>query len=158
MNEALTAIESWPLAEELRRSLYLYPLVNALHIFGLALLIGSILPFDLRILGLFRDVPLQPLAGFLPGVAAAGLSIAVIAGALLFIVRPLDYAENPAFLIKIALVGLGTMNAVVQQLSPGFRAIIAGGRPSAAIRMRAGLSLAVWPAALLAGRAIGYIE
>lgn len=158
MTGLLAAVEAWPLAETLRRSLVLYPLVNAAHILGLALLVGGIVPLDLRVLGLFRDLPIAPLARLLPLMAAAGLVVAIVAGALLFIVRPLDYAGNPAFLTKLALVGAGTANAVLQQSSRGWREVVRGGRPSAGVRARALASLAIWPAALVAGRMIGYLD
>ena len=39
--------------------------------------------------------------------------LAVATGFLLFSVRPLTYAQNPAFLTKISLVALGVVNALV---------------------------------------------
>lgn len=158
MEATLAAVEAWPLAASLRRSLYLYPLVNALHIIGLALLFGAIVPLDLRLLGFFRTVPIQPLARILPGIAASGLLLAIAAGALLFIVRPLDYWANPAFLTKLTLVSAATANALAQQSGANWRSLAGGGEPSGAVRVRASLSLVLWSAAIIAGRAIGYLD
>lgn len=158
LTDFLTAIEAWPLAAFLRRSLILYPLVNALHILGLAFLVGAIAALDLRILGLFGKVPLEPLARALPPVAAAGLAVAVAAGLLLFIVRPLDYVSNPAFLVKIGLVAAGVANALTQRQAAGWGAVLDGLAPDARLKVGAVLSLSIWCAAVVAGRWIGYLD
>ena len=83
--EALAAtVEGLALAEWLRFSRWGYAAVNALHIFGIALLVGAIVPLDLRLLGLWRSVELAPLYRMLSRIAAAGLLLAIASGALLF--------------------------------------------------------------------------
>ncbi len=156
--ELLAALEASAVASALRRSLILYPVVNALHILGIALLVGGIVPFDLRALGLFGAIPLAPLARFLPNVAAAGLIIAAMAGFLLFSVKPFDYAANPPFLTKMTLVALGVANAVAQRRSAGWHALLAGEAPGARVKLGAALSLVIWCAALMAGRMIAFVE
>lgn len=158
LDEWLLDLEASPLAAPLRASFYVYPFVNAAHVFGIALLVGSILPVDLRLLGLFRRIPL---AGFVPvmtAFSAVGLTIAVISGILLFTVQALDYAYNPAFLTKIALVALGTGNALGLRWTAAWRAARAGSGVSPGLRASALLSLVIWPAALLSGRWIGYLQ
>jgi hypothetical protein len=92
----LQALQGWELAALLRRSVYVYPLVNAAHVFSLALLIGAILPADLRMLGLFQGVAAPPFLRLMTAIAATGLALAVATGFLLFSVQPLEYAYNPA--------------------------------------------------------------
>ena len=53
------ALEATALATGLRNSVWSYPLVNAAHILGVALLVGSIVPLDLRLLGAWRSAPLE---------------------------------------------------------------------------------------------------
>lgn len=156
--ELLGALEASVVASTLRRSLILYPIVNALHLFGIALLVGAIVSFDLRAFGFFADVPPRSLARFLPNVAAAGLALAAVTGVLLFIVKPFDYAANPAFLTKLALVLLGTANALAQRHSAGWQALLAGGEPGTRVKLGAALSLVIWCAALMAGRTIAFLE
>lgn len=155
--DALAALQQSPVAALLRQSLYLYPLVNALHILGIGLLVGAILPADLRLLGLFRHRPLQLLVPFLTGAAAFGLALAVATGILLFSVKPLEYAVNAAFLSKLALVAAGTANALALRLTPAWRTAMAGGPATARLRLGAAVSLVVWPAALLPGRFIAFL-
>jgi hypothetical protein len=158
LDQWLLDIEASPLAGALRAAFYVYPMVNAAHILGIALLVGSILPVDLRLLGFFRRIPL---AGFLPvmtAFSALGLAIAVVTGVLLFTVQALDYVYNPAFLTKIALVAVGIVNAVALRFTGGWRAALAGGGITSGVRTSALLSLVLWPTALFSGRWIGYLQ
>lgn len=158
MVEAVLAwLEASPPAEALAASRHVYPLVNAAHILGLATLFGSILALDLRLLGAFSTIPVRPLALALPRVAASGLALAVVTGFLLFTVEPSDYAAHPAFLTKVALVGLGTIHALLVHRSTGWRALVHGDAPVAPrLRGSAALSIALWTAAIVAGRLIAF--
>jgi len=153
----LQALQNWEVAALIRRSLLLYPLLNATHIFALTLLIGTILPADLRILGLFPSLPAGPFLRVMTAISAAGLMLAVATGFLLFSVQPLEYAANAAFLTKISLVALGTVNATIIRFSAGWRKVLASGVASPGLRIGALLSLTIWIAALLAGRWIAFL-
>lgn len=154
----LEALAAWPVAAALRRSAILYPLVNAAHILGIGLLIGSIASLDLRLLGAFRTVPLAQVGPMLSRVAGFGLLLAVVTGALLFSTRPGAYAGNPAFLAKLGLVALGVANAAALRLGRGWPAVLAGAPVPPGLRAAALLSLLVWIAAILAGRWIGFLQ
>lgn len=142
----------------LRASMPAYALVNALHILGLGLLVGAVAALDLRLLGAVRTLPAAPLAALLERVAGAGLALALVTGLLLFSVRPAAYLGNPAFLLKLGFVGAGLLNVLVLRFGPGWRALASGARPSAAVRIGVAFSLALWIAALLAGRWIAFVE
>jgi len=81
--ELLTALQNLEPVAALRASRWVYPLVNAGHIAGIALLVGAILPRDLRLLGAWRSVPLDLLSRVLLPVAIAqgGIPISVRARA-----------------------------------------------------------------------------
>jgi hypothetical protein len=151
LTDLLAALEATRIAEALRASRVAYPLVNAGHVLGIALLVGAIVPLDLRLLGAWRSVPLAPLARVLRPVAAAGLALAMVTGSLLFAVSAREYWASGIFPAKMALVALGTLNAVA----------IAGPRLAAASPARRRIaalgSLGAWTAALFAGRWIGYV-
>ena len=91
-------LEATELAAALRNSVWSYPLVNASHIFGVALLVGSIVPLDLRLLGAWRSVPLAPLWTVLSRIAGIGLVMAIIFGVLLFITRATEYVASNFFI------------------------------------------------------------
>jgi hypothetical protein len=150
-------IEALPHSVALRKSVTLYILVNAAHILGIGLLVGAILPLDLRLAGILRMGRIADLAPFLVRVAAAGLTTAILTGLLLFSVKPGEYAANPAFLAKIGLVALALANIVLQHRTEGWRRVRHGASPNLPVRVHAGLSLAIWLSALLAGRWIGFL-
>ena len=51
------AIEGLAIAKAMREYLWLYPAVEIVHIVGFVILVGSVVMFDLRVLGLSRRVP-----------------------------------------------------------------------------------------------------
>lgn len=153
------ALEATPLATALRGSVWVYPLVNAAHILGVALLVGSIVPLDLRLLGVWRSVPLTPLWGVLTRTAGAGLILAMIFGALLFITRASEYTASNLFISKMAVVALGTANALALRVLPRTQVseiTLTKGKPPARLRLAGGISLVTWLTALTLGRLIGY--
>ncbi len=151
MEELARAIEASDLATLLRRSRWTYPAVNALHVLGVALLVGAIVPMDLRLIGAWRaDMPLASVLRLLRPVAAAGALLAVAAGALLFAVQARDYAGQPLFAVKMALVAAGLVHALAWG-----RALATA--PRRRQRLAGGFSLAVWIGALFCGRTLGYL-
>jgi hypothetical protein len=155
--DILQTLGDWPVAAGLRRSSLAYLLVNAGHILAIGVLVGAIVTLDLRLLGLFRAAPVAILGPPLVKVAAAGLALAVVTGFLLFSVRPVSYASNPAFLSKLALVALGVLNAAMLHLGGPWRRAFHGPAIPAAVKVAAALSLIFWAGAVVAGRWIGFL-
>ncbi len=156
--DLLQALAATPLAGFLRNSTVAYATLNAAHILSFALVIGSIATLDLKMLGLFRAAPLAALARPLSGVAATGVLLAIATGLILFSVRPLAYAANPAFLIKVSLVALGIANAFALRFNRHWRIAAGGGPVHGSLRIAALASLAIWAGAVLAGRWIGFLQ
>ncbi|MBX9944727.1 MAG: DUF2214 domain-containing protein [Reyranella sp.] len=154
-------LETWPGAVLLQRSGTAYLLVNAAHILGVGLLVGAILPLDLRLLGLFRGVPLAVVGPFLSRAAAAGLVLAIATGLWLFTVKPAEYLGNEAFLWKLGLLAAALLNIAIQHRSGAFARTVgeggAGGEPSAGVRLVALASAVLWLSVLVAGRWIGFV-
>jgi hypothetical protein len=159
IGEWTAALEATELATALRNSIWSYPLVNAAHIFGVALLIGSVVPLDLRLLGVWGSVPLAPLCAVLPRTAGIGLVVAIIFGTLLFITRATEYAASNLFIAKMILVLLGTANALMLRIpsQPQVSQIASNQwNSSIGLQLAAGISLAAWLSAMTLGRLIGY--
>jgi len=116
--DALTALQNLEPVAALRASRWIYPLVNTAHIVGITLLVGAIAPLDLRLLGLWRGVPLHLLARVLQPVAVAGLLLAAAAGLSMFAVGAVKYAAMPVFLVKLALIAAALANAVLLRRHP----------------------------------------
>lgn len=153
---ALDALQAWPGARWLQDSGTAYLFVNATHLLGIALLLGSILPLDLRMLAARAPAALTVLAPAAIRVAASGLALAMATGLWLFTVQPREYWGNPAFRWKLLLLALALANVAAQHrlLRQGDGWSVAT-LPSG-VRVLALLSAVLWLATLVAGRWIGF--
>ena len=145
-----TALQESALSQGLRASVWLYPLVNTGHVLGIALLFGAIVPLDLRLLGLWRGVPVDHLARPLVSVAVVGLLLAGGTGALLFATRPGDYIGEPLFGVKLSLLAAALANALLMRRARRWR------QGPGEARLAAAASIALWLGVIAAGRLIGY--
>ncbi len=152
--ELALVLEQSALAQALAESVWWYPLINAGHILGISLLVGGIIPLDLRLLGLWSKLPLQPFWRVLRTTAAVGLALAVTTGSLMFITQATEYLESIWFRAKLLILLLGLVNVVVimARYTPGAE----GGPVSPAVRAGALVSLAAWLLVLVLGRFVGY--
>ena len=155
--QMLEWIGRWPGAVLLQESGTAYLLVNAAHILGVGLLVGAILPLDLRLLGVLRSAPIAVIGPFLSRAAAVGVAVALLTGLWLFTVKPAEYLSNPAFLTKLALLALALANVAIQHASGSFQAALRGGIVAPRVRLLAGVSALLWLATLVAGRWIGFV-
>ena len=154
----MRALENAALPMALAGSVWSYPLVNAGHILGIALLVGGIVPLDLRLLEVWSHLPLGPFLQVLRITAAAGLGLAVAFGALLFSTAATDYASSGLFLAKMVLVACGLLNAGLAAYwlrDEHFDPTDTGTLP-AALRVAALVSLCLWISVLFLGRLVGY--
>lgn len=161
--EYLNAIAQSEPALMLRASFWVYPLVNAAHILGIALLIGAIIPFDLRLIGIIKIGRIRTLAAILIPTAATGIAIAALSGAALFIVKPVAYAGSQLFLIKLVVIGAGLINVGLVRAVPRWaelvqaeESILNPTEPNRRLRIAGLVSIIVWIAVLILGRMIGY--
>lgn len=93
----------------------LLPGVEALHILSMALLVGSIATFDLRLLGLvMRRVSVSRVGERLLPCTWTAFSVNIVTGALLFpSLAETKYCFNPAFRLKLVLILLAGLNMSV---------------------------------------------
>lgn len=153
MEAVLDAVVASAPAQWLRFSRWGYAAVNTTHVLGIALLVGGILPLDLRLLGFWRSVALESLARVLVPVAAAGLLLAITTGAFLFITRANEYAAIDLFLVKVALIGTGAVHALSLHLGSCLR-----NASRARLRAAGAASLSIWVAALVCGRLLAFVD
>lgn len=153
MIELLEALGASPPAALMRTSFYLYPVVNALHILAIGALITSAALMDFRVLGLGRMVPTATALQYLRPIAIGALVVALLTGTALFSVRPLEYIGLPVFQWKLVLIGIATVNALAFEVLDRKR-----DGQGATLKAMALASLILWPAVLLCGRFIGFVE
>ena len=102
----------------IRESLWLFPILYTLHIFGVVILVGATSALDLRMLGLvMRTEPVADTADLLLPWAKAGFAAQLVTGTFLFIAQPADLWHNVAFLLKMLTVLLAGLNVLVFHLT-----------------------------------------
>jgi hypothetical protein len=160
VRDAFVWLEQSALGELMRTSsLWTYPVVNLLHIFGIAALFGAALIIDLRLLGAWRSISLSAISGTAVPVSKAGFALAATTGVGLLAANASEYIGNPFLLMKFGAIAAGVGNVAllnrsaawkahrVRELSPHEQ------RPLAVF---GAVSLMTWIAAVTAGRMIAY--
>ena len=146
-------VESTELATGLRFSHWTYAVLNASHILGISILIGGVLPLNLRLLGIWSNIPLTTVTRILVPMAGSGLTIAIFTGTILFSTRATEYSILPIFLFKLLFVSLGAISAIIMHITHGWWLHTAT-KPH--MRLAALISLSCWFIVLLSGRLIGF--
>jgi hypothetical protein len=138
---------------------YTYGIVNLFHVFGIALLFGAIALLDLRLLGVWKSVPIGVLAKPVVPSAGVGLTLAPLSGITLFSVQATEYYFNPFLYLKFGVLIFGIVNVAALHSSASWRAI-RNAETSSAGRVRLALggavSLTCWITVVTAGRMIAY--
>lgn len=155
MADVLAALEALPLAAALRGSVWLYPLVNAAHIVGVALLFGAIVPLDLRFMGVLVGIDASALSRLLVPVSVFGFIVALGAGSLLFITDAPDYFASSLFRVKMLVLLLALANVVIVSRLRA-RAVLAEPSSSTLLRLAATASIGLWLTVIVLGRLVGY--
>jgi len=148
------ALAQSPLALALRGSSALHAAVASVHLVGVALLVGSIAAFDLRLLGLSRSLPVRRLAAHLLPWTAAALLLIVPSGLLMFLARADELIASPLFALKMALIFAAAVNAVMFHAGVfrGAAAWDVDAPPPWPARAAGALSLALWVSVIVCGR------
>jgi len=160
MRESLRLwLEGTAVSQFMNWSWWAWPVAECIHFVGLALLIGTVGLFDLRLLGMAKGLPPALLHRLVPfGIAGFGLSVAT--GVLFFTGIPGMYMGNPAFWWKVAFLLTAGVNVLVFHRVVGKRVEALGPQDAAPplARVLAALSLGLWIAVLVAGRMIAFYK
>ena len=127
-----------------------YPMLEVVHIVGIALLLGNLVLLEARVWGLAPDVPVAPLARLSLGLAVAGFGLCAVTGLLMFSTQPTELLANRMFTIKVALMMLAACNA------GWFHARRSLERQDFGARASLLLSTVLWLLVITCGRWIGY--
>ncbi|HVA94371.1 MAG TPA: DUF6644 family protein [Candidatus Dormibacteraeota bacterium] len=99
----------------MRDSLYAFPIVETLHIFGIVLLLSSAFLLDLRLFGVgpMRDEPVKKLARWILPWVWAGFTVQLISGSLMYAAEATRAALNLLFWLKMIMIVLAGVNALI---------------------------------------------
>ena len=149
-------LDASAVAGAMRGSTWLYPTVEVVHIVGLAVLVGSVAMFDLRVLGFGRAVGVRAAGSMLLPWSVMSLFAIVPAGLLLFSAHPNALAVNPVFQCKLLLIALAGLNALAFHLGVYRTAATWHARAPALAQLHAAASLALWIGVISCGRFLAY--
>jgi Family of unknown function (DUF6644) len=152
-------LEKTPWSIALHESLWVYPIVESVHVLTLSLFLGTAVMLDLRLLGVtLRRVPVTEVERQLLPWTAAGFALMVFSGALLFYAIPVRTYLNIFFRVKVVMLILSGLNVWVFH-STVYRAVAEwdlDAVPPRGARVAAALSLLLWAGIVVAGRMIAY--
>lgn len=157
--ELAQTVEDSAFAATLRESAYIYPLMEGTHVLSLALAVGIILWFDLRLVGLIlRGEPVKAMYASLRPWLFLGFTLMIVTGVVLLLTRPAHILANTLFQIKLGLLVLCLVNImvyhfVIDRSSPDSAD---GSMPPTAARVAGGLSLLLWFSVIAVGRFMAY--
>ena len=136
-----------------------YGLVNLAHILGVAVLFGSVLILDLRLMGVWRSIPLATITSPTVTMSAIGFAVAAVTGVGLAATKATDYIGNPFFYAKYPAIALALVNIWLVHRSKAWRVHRERElmpQESRHLARLGAVSLASWLTAVSMGRMIGY--
>ena len=147
------AIEATALSAAIRESLWLFPVIEAVHLVGLAVLGGSLFVVDLRLMG--AGLTRQSIVEVEQGARAwflGAIVLMVTTGALLGVSEAVKLYDRPAFFLKMITLTLGLLLAFTVR-----RALIARNPRGGPFAFAVGaLSIGLWLTTAVDGRWIGF--
>lgn len=127
-----------------------YPVLEMVHIFGIALLLGNLVLLELRVFGRGAELAVRPLARLALGTALTGFTLIAGSGLLMFSSQPGELLANRAFTLKMLLIFAAGCNAA------WFHARGSFARCDTAAKLLLAGSTVLWLAVLACGRWIAY--
>jgi uncharacterized protein DUF6644 len=153
----LSWLESTAYVRWMLDSLVAYPFMLTVHALGLALTVGVLLALDLRLLGLYRTIPLTSLDRLL-GIAWVGIALNAFTGVSIFMTEATRYVTNVPFILKMLFVVLGAVSlAAMQRLLRRNASTLEAGQVPPGGRGLAVSSVLFWTMAVVTGRLIAYL-
>src|ERR1051326_6817120 len=153
--EVCQAIQASAIGTGVRESAYLFPVVEGTHVLGLSLSVGTVMWFDLRLLGkIMRNIPVSEVFHQLRPWMFAGFLIMITTGSLLFSAVAADAYANTYFRLKIIVLFLAAANMLLfhstidRRRSDWDKAPI----PPMPARIAGLLSLVLWVGVIILGR------
>jgi hypothetical protein len=162
LDETLRAFVKWLATTTLASFMHgwwEWPIAESLHFIGLSMLMGTVGLFDLRLIGLAKQIPLSALHRLIP-IGIAGFVVNMLTGICFLTAEGNQYMYNPAFHLKILSMSIAGVNVMmfyttmfqkVKVLGPGVDA------PMPA-RIIGAVSLTCWLCVIMFGRLLTFFR
>ena len=162
LNETLISLAKWLSTTALADYMngwWEWPIAESLHFIGLSLLMGTVGLFDLRLMGLGKQIPLSALHRLIPW-GIGGYVLNMLTGICFLTAAANQYMYNPAFQLKILSMSIAGVNVLlfyttmfrkVKTLGPGENAPLPA-------RIIGGVSLTCWLGVITFGRLLTFFR
>ncbi len=155
----LMTLQNSALGQTMRSAEFVYPVVEAFHILGIALLVGPAFAFDLRLLGFGRTfASVRTSARCLLPLSRVGVAIAVGTGIALFSAQTTIVAAAGAAPWKLGLLTVAGLNVLLFHAGVHRSIDNWSNAPTTPMAARSGavVSILAWTGVILAGRLLAY--
>jgi hypothetical protein len=159
LTQLWTWLESLPIAVHIAETWW-FPLLESFHVVGIAMVFGSLLMVDLRLLGIAgRSYAMSRMSKEMIPWTWAAFALSLITGLGLFSTRAEHYASNIAFQLKMLALLLAGINMVVLHFGV-YRKVELWDNTALPLgaKVAGGLSLFFWVSVMLTGRWIGHLN
>jgi hypothetical protein len=141
-------------------SSWVLPVCESLHFIGMAMLVGIVGVFDLRLLGMAKRVPVAPLQRLMP-FALLGFVLSLGSGLVFITANPRQYLAplSLSFVAKMFFILLACLNVVffyATGLKRAVDGVDAGQDAPLGAKVSAGVSLFLWVAVMYWGRVLQF--
>jgi hypothetical protein len=107
--EAAEWIERGPMGQFMRSSQVVFPIVESIHLIGMALFVGTLLLIDMGLLGVaMRRQPIAQVAAALAPWTRTGFVLLLVTGPFMFAAQAAKWHDNPVFWFKMLLLIVAT--------------------------------------------------
>lgn len=143
------------ISQAIRDSKYAFPVIENLHLFGLTVLLGTLVVLALRQFGvLYSSQPISEVARALRPWNRWSVALMLVTGTLLFLSEAMKCFSNESFRIKMIFL----FAALLFQFTVYNRTVRSEGTVApAGGKIAAAVVLCLWFGVGLAGRAIGFL-
>ena len=135
-----------------RESIWMFPVIEAVHLLGLCMLGGAVLLVDLRMLGLtMRNQTVATLAANMRPWLIGSIALLVATGVLLFLSEAVKCFYNQSFWVKMIALPIALLFTFTVR-----ERIANSEEATTAVRLVAIASMSLWFTVAAAGRWIGF--
>jgi hypothetical protein len=155
----LKSVEATNFATTIRDSIWMFPIIESIHVISFTVVVGTIAVIDLRLLGLASmHRSFQKMSSDIMKWTWAAFGLAVLTGLTMFTTNARIYYHNPFFRTKMILLILAGLNVTVFELTAGRTSSSWDKSPSTPRigKVVGVLSLAIWISVIFMGRLIGF--
>jgi hypothetical protein len=141
-------------------SSWVLPVCESLHFIGMAMLVGIVGMFDLRLLGMAKRLPVAPLQRLMPW-ALLGFLLSLGSGLVFITANPRQYLAplSLSFVAKMFFILLACLNVVffyATGLKRAVDGVDAGQDAPVGAKVSAGVSLLLWVGVMYWGRVLQF--